>query len=216
MPYFLFLFFFVSFSFVSRTQELSEFPDTLHVRFLYGSKPKPEHKREQKRWFGGMLGGHVGIQYDSARYLSFFYEGRVHVFQHAKRKNGRYDLQTNADFNCIMDECVDSVKSLSIYIPITRIQKEKFLSISNAHIKETPYDYAFFGMRCGSSTYDVLSHVGVLKHLSYFKMWTTIFYPRKLRWRLIRQAKKNKWRMVKIKGTHKRFWEKDDIDYSSK
>jgi|TARA_R110000737_G_scaffold140765_2_gene171550 hypothetical protein len=198
------------FSVALKAQEFSEFPDTLHVRFLYGSKPKPEHKREQKRWFGGMLGGHVGVQYDSTRYLSFFYEGRVHVFQHRNRKSGRYDLQTDSAFNYIMDEKVDSVKSLSIYIPITRIQKEKFLSICHSYINETPYDYAFFGVRCGSSTYDVLSHVGVLKHYDYFKMWTKIFYPKKLRWRLIRAAKKNNWKMLKQKGTHKRFWEKDD------
>jgi len=196
-------------SFPSQSQEISGFPDTLHVRFLYGSKPKPEHKREQKRWFGGTLGGHVGIQYDSKRYLSFFFEGRAHIFQHSKRKNGQYDLQTDSAFNYIMDKDVDSVKSLSIYIPITRIQKEKFLSISDSYIKEAPYDYAFFGVRCGSSTYDVLSHVGILKHFSYFKMWTTIFYPKKLRWRLIRQAKKNNWVTIKKKGTQKRIWERD-------
>jgi len=194
---------------LSQSQEISEFPDTLHVRFLYGSKPKPEHKKVQKRWFGGTLGGHVGIQYDSKRYLSFFFEGRAHIFQHNKQKNGRYALQTDSTFNFIMDKDVDSVKSLSIYIPITRIQKEKFLSISDAYIKETPYDYAFFGVRCGSSTYDVLSQIGDLKHFSYFKMWSKIFYPKKLRWRLIRQAKKNKWLTIKKKGTHKRIWERD-------
>ncbi|MGJ8661530.1 MAG: hypothetical protein ACSHXL_05805 [Bacteroidota bacterium] len=197
-------------SFDSNSQEVSQFTDTLHVRFLYGSKPKPEHKREQKRWFGGMLGGHVGIQYDSTRYLSFFYEGRVHVFQHRNKKNGRYDLQTDSAFNYIMDKDVDSVKSLSIYIPVTRVQKEKFISICQSYIKETPYDYAFFGVRCGSSTYHILSHVGVLKHYNYFKMWTTIFYPKKLRWRLMRAAKKNNWKMVKKKGTHKRIWERDE------
>lgn len=194
----------------SHAQETSLHTDTLHVRFLYGSKPKPQHKREQKRWFGGMLGGHVGIQYDSTRYLSFFYEGRVHIFQHKKNKNGQYDLQTDSAFHYIMDKNVDSVKSLSIYIPITRIQKEKFLSVCASYIDKTPYDYAFFGVRCGSSTYDVLSQVGVVKKYSYFKMWTKIFYPKKLRWRLIRQAKKNNWKMVKQKGTHKRFWETDE------
>ena len=210
MRYLLLLTSLLGFFYLGHSQEISDFTDTLHVRFLYGSKPKPEHKREQKRWFGGMLGGHVGVQYDSTRYLSFFYEGRAHIFQRKNRKNGRYDLQTDSAFNYIMDENVDSVKSLSIYIPITRIQREKFLSISDSYIKETPYDYAFFGVRCGSSTYDVLSHVGVLKHFSYFKMWTKIFYPKKLRWRLIRQAKKNKWRMLKKKGTHKRIWERDN------
>lgn len=184
--------------------------DTLTVRFLYGSKPKPEHKREQKRWFGGMLGGHVGIQYDSTRFLSFFYEGRVHIFQRKNKKSGRYDLQSHEEFNYIMDKDVDSVKTLIIYIPITKNQKEKFLSVCESYIANTPYDYAFFGVRCGSSTYDVLSQVGVVKQYSYFKMWTKIFYPKKLRYRLKRDAKKNGWKMEKIKGTHKRIWERDD------
>jgi hypothetical protein len=208
---FLFLFLFSIFCSCSIfAQEISVKTDTIHVRFLYGSKPKPEHKREQKRWFGGLLGGHVGIQYDSTRYLSFFYEGRVHVFQHKRHKNGRYDLQSDSLFNFIMDKDVDSVKSLSIYIPVTRIQKEKFLSISNSYVQESPYDYAFLGVRCGSSTYHILSHIGVLNHYPYFRMWTKIFYPKKLRRQLIRQAKKNNWKMVKKKGTHKRIWERDE------
>ncbi len=183
--------------------------DTLTVRFLYGSKPKPEHKREQKRWFGGMLGGHVGIQYDSTRFLSFFYEGRVHIFQRKNRKNGRYDLQSKEEFNYIMDKDVDSVKTLVIHIPVTKKQKEKFYSICQSYIENTPYDYAFFGVRCGSSTYDVLSQVGVIKRYSYFRMWSKIFYPKKLRFRLKREAKKNGWRMEKKKGTYKRIWERD-------
>jgi hypothetical protein len=191
-------------------QESEPLTDTLTVRFLYGSKPHSAHRREQKRWFGGMLGGHVGIQYDSSRYLSFFYEGRVHIFQRKNRKNGKYDLQTNEEFNFIMDKDVDSVKTLIIYIPITESQKEKYLSVCASYIAKTPYDYAFFGVRCGSSTYDVLSQVGVVKQYSYFRMWSKIFYPKKLRFRLKREAKKNGWQTGKIKGTHKRIWERDD------
>lgn len=203
----LFILFVSSFSYSQQSEPLT---DTLAVRFLYGSKPKPAHKREQKKWFGGMLGGHVGIQYDSTRYLSFFYEGRVHIFQHKKKPSGKYELQSNSEFDYIMDKDVDSVKTLVIYIPITKHQKEKFLSICESYIAKTPYDYAFFGVRCGSSTYDVLSQIGVLKQYSYFKMWTKIFYPKKLRYRLKRQAKKNDWRIEKKKGTHKRIWERDD------
>ncbi len=201
--------FFLLLPFASISQEIEPLTDTLSVRFLYGSRPKAEHKREQKRWFGGMLGGHVGIQYDQTRYLSFFFEGRVHVFQHKRKPSGRYELQTDSAFNYIMDKDVDSVKTLIIYIPVTKSQKEKFLSVCHAYIQKAPHDYAFFGVRCGSSTYDVLSQVGVVKKLGYFKMWTKIFYPRLLRYRLIRLAKKNNWKMVKKKGTHKRHWEKD-------
>jgi hypothetical protein len=204
--YFLFLSFF---AFQSVAQEIQSLTDTIEVRFLYGSKPKPENKREQKRWFGGMLGGHVGIKYDSTRYLSFFYEGRVHVFQHPNNPNGRYDLQSDSAFNYIMDEDVDSVKTLVIYIPITENQRAKFVSVCESYSAKTPYDYAFFGVRCGSSTYDVLAQIGAVKQYRYFKMWRKIFYPRKLRTKLKREAKKNDWVTIKKKGTHKRKWERD-------
>jgi hypothetical protein len=202
-------FLFLLLPFLSFSQDIEPLTDTITVRFLYGSKPKPAHKSEQKRWFGGMLGGHVGIQYDESRYLSFFFEGRVHIFQHPRNPNGKYELQTDSAFNYIMDKDVDSVKTLVIYIPVTKSQKEKFLSICEAYINKTPYDYAFFGVRCASSTYDVLAQIGVVKKMKYFKMWRTIFYPRLLRYRLIHSAKKNHWEMVKKKGTHKRHWESD-------
>ena len=66
--------------------------DTLHVRFLYGSKPKPEFRKKQKPWFGGMLGGHVGLRYNDTSFLSFFYEGKVHIFQNKKRIGKTYEV----------------------------------------------------------------------------------------------------------------------------
>lgn len=188
-----------------------EYTDTLRVHFLYGSKPKKAHKKTQERWFGGMLGGHVGIQYDSTRFLSFFYEGPVHVFQKPKKKNGKYELQSDTAFYHIMDEekVVDSVKTLIVSIPITAQQRKDFEDVCARYIAETPYDYAFFGVRCGSSTYDVLAQIGVLPELRYSKMWRKIFYPKKLRKRLITKAEKKQWKMRKKKGTKKRIWEKD-------
>jgi hypothetical protein len=197
------------FFFLSAQEVLSQYTDTLQVRFLYGSRPKPHHKKDQKRWFGGMLGGHVGIQYDSIYYLSFFYEGRVHLFQHKKNPNGRYDFQCRDTFNLIMDKDVDSVKTLIIKIPITNEQKQKFRALSQQYINKTPYDYAFFGVRCGSSTYDVLAQVGVLERRSYFGTWFRTFYPRILRHKLIRLGKKNNWEMRTKKGTNNRIWERD-------
>jgi hypothetical protein len=197
------------FTFLVSESVIAQKTDTLQVRFLYGSRPKPEHKKHQKRWFGGMLGGHVGIQYDSVSYLSFFYLGRVHIFQHKNNPSGLYELQSKDTFNLIMDKDVDSVKTLIIKIPITEVQRTEFEALCAQYIKKTPYDYAFFGIRCGSSTYDVLSKIGILKKRSYFGTWTRTFYPRILRRRLIYLAKKNDWEMKRKKGTHKRIWEKD-------
>ena len=183
--------------------------DTLQVRFLYGSKPRPEHKKEQKIWFGGMLGGHVGIRYNDTCYLSFFYEGRVHIFQHKNSKNGKYDFQSVDEFNHIMDKDVDSVKTLVIYIPISRDKRLKFDSICASYVKQTPYDYAFFGYRCGSSTYEILAQLDILKTYKPGKTWRKFFYPKLVRRKLIHQAKEHNWRREKHKGTHKRLWEKD-------
>lgn len=183
--------------------------DTLQVRFLYGSKPKPAHKAHQKNWFGGMLGGHVGIKYDETSYLSFFYEGRVHIFQHKRKKSGKYALQKAEEFNYIMDKDVDSVKTLIIKVPITPEQRIKFDSITNAYINQCPYDYAFFGHRCGSSTYEILAQLGILKQHRITKTWRKIFYPKIVRRKLIHEAKEHNWPRIKIKGTQKRRWEKD-------
>jgi hypothetical protein len=183
--------------------------DTLQVRFLYGSKPKPEHVLHQKFWFGGVLGGHVGIQYNDTSYLSFFYEGRVHIFQHKHEKKGKFKLQSDQEFNHIMDKDVDSVKTLIIHIPIPHDKRIRFDSICARYIKHSPYDYAFFGYRCGSSTYEILAQLDLLRTRSFRGTWFNIFYPKILRRKLIRQAKEHNWKRIKIKGTRQRRWERD-------
>lgn len=183
--------------------------DTLHVHFLYGSKPKAKFRKHEKRWFGGMLGGHVGIKYNDTSFLSFFYEGKVHIFQNKKRPNGRYALQSLHEFNYIMDDKVDSVKTLIIKIPVSRNQRDKFDSICNRYIKETPYDYAFFGYRCGSSTYDVLSEVGVVKKDKKTRIWKRVFYPKILRRELLEESKRRNWIRERRDGSTRRIWERD-------
>ncbi len=43
----------------------------IQVKFLYGSKPARGYHNEEARWFGGILGGHVGIGMDSNQVISF-------------------------------------------------------------------------------------------------------------------------------------------------
>ena len=50
----------------------------IKVHFLYGSKPYARYKDTEPKWFGGMLGGHVGIETDSGRILDFGPKGRFH------------------------------------------------------------------------------------------------------------------------------------------
>jgi hypothetical protein len=41
------------------------------VHFLYGSKPSREARDIEKKWFGGKLGGHVGIEITPDSILNF-------------------------------------------------------------------------------------------------------------------------------------------------
>jgi hypothetical protein len=43
----------------------------LKVHFLYGSKPKKRYQDSEPKWFGGILGGHVGIEGDTNEVVIF-------------------------------------------------------------------------------------------------------------------------------------------------
>jgi hypothetical protein len=43
----------------------------IKIHFLYGSKPAKEYKDVEQKWFGGMYGGHAGIEIDSNQILNF-------------------------------------------------------------------------------------------------------------------------------------------------
>ncbi|WP_338814872.1 hypothetical protein V9L05_06675 [Bernardetia sp. Wsw4-3y2] len=55
------------------TPFLSYSQDTtfLKVHFLYGSKPLKSDKNTEQKWFGGILGGHVGIEVEEDKVLNF-------------------------------------------------------------------------------------------------------------------------------------------------
>jgi len=110
----------------------------------------------------------------------------------------------------------DSLKKATIIIPITGKQKHKFDSITTAYLNKVPYCYAVFGMRCASSTYEILAQMGILPQYSHFKTYMKIFYPRRLRKRLLARAEKYNWAVIQKEGTPKRKWEKDvqDVRYS--
>ncbi|MEY3237914.1 MAG: hypothetical protein RI883_2015 [Bacteroidota bacterium] len=47
------------------------------------------------------------------------------------------------------------VKNTRYSYPIAHDKRIQFDSICKSFINQTPYDYAFFGYRCGSSTYEL-------------------------------------------------------------
>jgi len=183
-------------------------PSFIEVQFIYGSKPVKKFKSTEKKWFGGILGGHVGIEDDNGKFYSFEIHGRNKVFS-SKSHNSVYKIETENEFWNAMKTTEDSIKKTTIIIPVSLQQKQKFDSITAAYCKNVPYCYAVFGMRCASSTYDILAQIGLLPRYSHFKTIMTIFYPRKLRKRLLVKAEKNKWTIIRKDGTPKRKWEKD-------
>lgn len=181
----------------------------IKVHFLYGSKPKVEYKDSESKWFGGILGGHVGIEVDSNKIMDFVGEGKLHIFEKTNNKHSRFTVRSPKSFWEIFNTKAETVKKATVTIPITEIQKEKLDSIFKTYTSETPYDYAFFGMRCGAAAYDVLGQLGIVAKLSHRKTYLKIFYPRKLRKRLLTKAEKENWKVLKKAGTTKRRWEQD-------
>jgi hypothetical protein len=180
----------------------------IKVQFLYGSKPLKKYKSTEKKWFGGILGGHVGIEGDSSKFYSFEINGKNKIFN-GKPDNSVYKIATEEEFWNVMKTKEDSLKKMTIVVPLSLQQKQKLDSITSAYVKQVPYCYAVFGMRCGSSTYDILAQIGIFPKYSRFKTSMKIFYPRRLRKRLIAKAEKNNWVIIRKQGTPKRKWEKD-------
>lgn len=182
---------------------------SVKVHFLYGSKPRAEFKETERKWFGGMMGGHVGIEIDSALIVSFSKDGKYHVISNNKNPHGKYMLHTPHMFWQVLGSQENDVKKLSIEIPVSSDQYAILDSISEVYLKAAPYDYAFLGMRCAAATYEMLAQADVLKQWKQGKTWRKMFYPRKLRKRLLELAEQNDWKTVREAGTDRRKWEKD-------
>jgi hypothetical protein len=64
-------------------------------------------------------------------------------------------------------------------------------------------------MRCAASAQDILGQIGVVKYRKRFYNIVTTFYPKMLRKRFFKLAKKNNWKVTKQEGRPTRKWEKD-------
>lgn len=203
MRLYLFLFFSIYFNFL-----FSQDSTYLKVHFLYGSKPLKAYKNESK-WFGGILGGHVGIESDSGKILNFLPVGKFHIFPKKVNKHGTYALYSSDQFYGYFGGNPDSVKKTVVFVPISKQQKIQFDSLTNAYLKTTPYDYALFGIRCGAASYEILGQLGILPKYTLNKTRRVIIYPRKLRKRLLKKANDNGWVIIRKQGSIQRKWEKD-------
>jgi hypothetical protein len=181
----------------------------LKVHFLYGSKPVKKYKQTEPKWFGGKKGGHVGIEGDSDRIVSFVRKEKFHWFSKSGDRHSTYMVHSACRFYAILGGNSDSVKKAVVYIPVSRKQKQKFDSISTVYLHQTPYDYALFGMRCAAAAYDILGQLNIVTSYKNSKTYKKIFYPKKLRKRLFKMAHKNGWLVTKTQGSIRRKWERD-------
>jgi hypothetical protein len=181
----------------------------IKIHFLYGSRPLKKYKSVEPKWFGGVLGGHVGIEIGKDSVLSFLPKCKSNIFPRKSAKCGYFTIQNVRDFYEVLGGRYDSVKRTSIGIPITLRQKTCLDSIAAFFTKKTPFDYAFFGMRCAAATYYVLGKAGILVLSSDRLPWFKIFFPKILRHKLLLLSEKHHWEVIRKEGTKRRKWEID-------
>lgn len=175
--------------------------DTLVVEVIYGSKPLA---KSEAHWFGGKLGGHIGLRIGQDSIMHFLPGGRVNA-TNANSDTGRYIISTEKQFYRIF--AADSLKTCRIFIPISPSQKQLLLSDSKAFLEKGPYPYSLFGMRCAAACYHLLSLANVTEDLSQRKMTWKFIYPRKLRKYLFREAEKTHWKITRTAGAVNRKWD---------
>jgi hypothetical protein len=177
--------------------------DTVEVYFIYGSKPLTD---SESRWFGGKLGGHVGMGFSEDSVFHFNPGGKVGAFGH-KDSPGTWRQDTKEEFLCTFG--CDSNQILIVKIPISAEERIAIRTTALRFLDSSPYPYAFFGMRCTSSCYHLLSQTHWFKKKGKSRMIRNYFYPRKLRKELLKQAKKNHWETELTIGRSSRKWDHD-------
>jgi hypothetical protein len=181
--------------------------DTLKVHFLHGSRPKAKYKHVQPRWFGGKFGGHAGIQINNDSLIDFYYRPPLHIWPKPLHKYSTFARHSYTGFYTVFGGSADSHKITIISIPISPAQKLQLITATQGYLANTPYDYAFMGMRCGAATYDMLSKANIVTPLPQWRMVAKIFYPRLLRKKLLLMAKQNDWNVARQSGCATRLWE---------
>jgi hypothetical protein len=176
--------------------------DTAIIHFIHGSIAKEGCIYPRKR-LGGLLGGHVEIELNGQVYGFRLNKLPVHIFVDNAEFNSKYEVNTTEKWL----KRTEYEKITSVYLPINEEQNRKLNAILNAYLLKSPYDYAFFGKRCASSTAEILSQSGIFQPLSNTEIMVAFLSPRPLRHTLLNLAE-NKHLLVKNKaGVDCRIWE---------
>ncbi|HEY4291297.1 MAG TPA: hypothetical protein VGN00_29550 [Puia sp.] len=209
---------FLFFSFSTFAQDA----DSIRILIIYGSKPAKGHPAEYK-WFGGRPGGHVAIQVDNDRVISFGatkYRPMCHIFARSRpaRFKSRYRIESVERFWGTFNYTgaryiVDSLRRMVVSIPVSPIQKRRLDSIVSAYTAQVPYDYAVLGMRCASSSYEILAQLDLLEKPYKRHFWWHILFPRDIRYELMKEVKQGRaagtWRVYQQEGSRSRKWDYD-------
>jgi hypothetical protein len=182
--------------------------DTLklaQVHIIHGSRPKYKYQQTEYKMLGGMYGGHVVMQLDSHVYGFLFTQYRFHLFPSKKHSIGLMEDEPADEWRSSIVE--DKVTTVAI--PVSESQFRRMDSTYREYAKTSPYDYAFFGMRCAASCYKMLADAGVLNPVTGKQSMWKAFYPRPLRKYLIRLANEKGWKVQITEGSPRRKWERD-------
>jgi hypothetical protein len=150
--------------------------DTAIIHFIHGSIAREGCIYPRKR-LGGLLGGHVEIELNGQVYGFRLKTLPVHIFVNNDDFNSKFEVNTTEAWL----KRTEYEKITSIYFPINEAQKSKLNTIMSTYLIKSPYDYAFFGKRCASSTAEILSQSGIISPLSNIEIMTAFISPRPLR-----------------------------------
>jgi hypothetical protein len=178
-----------------------EVVDSAIIHFIHGSVPNINCSYQKKR-LGGYLGGHIEIEI-SKKVYGFSYDSLPINYFSKVNFNSKFECREIAEWQTY----TLNDKITSIYIPISNQQKEKLQNLLARHFKKEPYDYAFIGQRCASSTAEILSDAKIINNFSNNEAIITFFYPRMLRLTLLNFAKKNNLKVSLKKGINCVKWE---------
>ena len=164
----------------------AQISDSITVSVVHGNRVKKEFRkaygamRGSKRSVGGLKGGHVEIHMDTLVYgFTDTPQAKIpHIFSHNKKKNnGLFQKISKREWS----KKNKTSKVTLITIPISEEQYQSLIQNYETNIKQCPYDFALFGMRCASSAYQMLNTVNILEPLKRSKTIMKIFHPRAFR-----------------------------------
>ncbi len=175
--------------------------DTVVVHFIHGSIPETNCDYQKKR-LGGLLGGHIELEVKGKVY-GFLYDNLpIHTFSQ-KKFNSKFEALSKTEWE-IKNE---NDRITSIYIPTEKKKMQTLQAELASNLNSPPYDYAFIGHRCTSSTASLLSEHQIINTFSDLESIIAFFYPRTFRGALIKFAKINKLKIKFAKGSDCHLWE---------